>query len=133
MCDIIRDGLITHGHPRALLGATCYAYTLHLLQDKSSILEYGELIDSVLNGVSTWGKLRSEAFPIDWSEAFSKVSPYNYSLVWKSTVNHMIEQLIYIKEALKKGLLTSDKVVFEKLKCFDKEKGAGDIAILAAL
>ena len=31
MRDVIRDSIYTHGHPRAILGATCYAYLLQQL------------------------------------------------------------------------------------------------------
>ena len=55
MLDVLKNTLITHGHPRAFLGATCYAYALNYLLSKETVLEYGELITAVIEGQKEWG------------------------------------------------------------------------------
>ena len=57
MVEVLRDGIITHGHPRALLGATCYAYTLNYLLKKNEVLKYGEIVSAVLDGQKIWGHI----------------------------------------------------------------------------
>lgn len=133
MRDVITDSTLTHGHPRAILGATCYAFALYAILRKNSILQFGELIDTVIAGAPIWGKYRSEAFPSEWAKLPPNILQYDYVTTWNIHVEDMTNALHYIKESLKKGLLVNDKIVLTKLKCFDKESGAGDVAILSAL
>lgn len=133
MRDVITDSALTHGHPRAILGATCYAFSLYTILQKNSVLQYGELIDTVIAGVPVWGKYRTEAFPPKWAKLPQNILSYDYALTWDNYVKDMTNTLHFIKDSLKKGLLVNDKAVLTKLKCFDRENGAGDVAILAAL
>ena len=55
--DVIKDTLITHGHPRAFLGATCYAYALEYFLKKETVLEYGELVTAVIDSQNVWGAI----------------------------------------------------------------------------
>ena len=133
MRDVIVDSTITHGHPRAILGATCYAYALRAIMRKNNVLQFGELIDTVIAGAPIWGKYRAEAFPAEWANVSKNILSYDYAMTWSSHVDEMTNALYVIKDSLKKGLLVNDRAVLTKLKCFDKESGAGDVAILSAL
>ena len=133
MREVIVDCTLTHGHPRAILGATCYAFALYAIMRKTSILEFGELVDIMIAGAPIWGKYRPEAFPPEWGKLPSNILQYDYATTWNIHVENMIKALHYIKESLKKGLLVNDKVVLTYLKCFDKESGAGDVAILSSI
>ena len=53
--------------------------------------------------------------------------------VWYECVQNMVDQLAFINNSIKKGLLVNDKTVLTGLKCFDKENGAGDVAVLTSL
>lgn len=133
MTDVIKDALISHGHPRAILGATCYAYALNYLLRKDSMLEYGELVSAVINGKNIWG-----AFPdIDnfgkWLEFAKQHKDYCFEKEWDDVCTKMISQLEYVKSALKKGLILDDNAVLTQLECFTKVNGAGDVAILTAI
>lgn len=129
--DVIRDCLITHGHPRAVLGATCYAYALNWLLNKNSVLEYGELVSVVKAGINEWGKFPQSILSAEWLEAAN--SFYNYREIWNQTLDAMLKHLDYIYNSLQKGLMIVDTDVLLHLNCFGKEKGAGDIAVLAAI
>lgn len=133
IAEVITDCIFTHGHPRAILGATCYAYALQVLLKKESILEFGELINAVINGTEQWGAFLNTIVSGDWIESASRRSGYDYYHVWSSQVTDMVEKLKYIGESLKKGLLVNDKDVLKRLECFDKTNGAGDVAILTSL
>ena len=133
MCDVIADSTITHGHPRAILGATCYAFSLCAIMRKNNVLQFGELIDTVIAGVPIWGKYRVEAFPPEWANVPKNILSYDYAMTWSSHVDEMTNTLYAIRDYLKKGLLVNDRAVLTRLKCFDKESGAGDVAILSAL
>jgi len=131
--DVIRDSLYTHGHPRAILGASCYAFALHYLINKETVLEYGELISAVIDGAKCWNTLNPNILPTGWLNLANKYSGYDYLNVWSDTVSSMIEKLKFIDDSLNKGLLVNDGAVLKRLECFDKANGAGDVAILSSL
>ncbi|MEN6463519.1 MAG: ADP-ribosylglycohydrolase family protein, partial [Syntrophomonas sp.] len=131
--DVIKDSLYTHGHPRAILGASCYAFTLHYLMNKETVLEYGELIRAVIDGAKCWNTLNPNILPSEWLNFAQKHSGFDYLHVWSDTVSSMIEKLEFISGSLNKGLLVNDGAVLKRLECFDKVNGAGDVAILSSL
>lgn len=133
MADVVRDSVITHGHPRAVLGASCYAYALYYLLKKESVLEYGELVRAVLEGKQLWGSLPDAAELEEWRETALNLETYDYEKEWAGTCTRMMQQLEFIKDSLKKGLLLEDREVLGKLGCFGKEGGAGDVTILSAI
>ena len=133
MLDVIKDTLITHGHPRAFLGATCYAYALDYLLRKNTVLEYGELVTAVIDGQNVWGADLDSALFEKWLSTARQCCGYDFPAEWEIVRTHMVNQLEYIKVSLKKGLLLDDTKVLTNLACFDKANGAGDVAILAAI
>lgn len=133
LLNVIKDAIITHGHPRAILGTTCYAYALDYLMRKDTVLEYGELVAAVIEGQEIWGEyLSCDAFG-DWLNVASQHRDYEYASEWENTRSHMLKQLELIKDSLKKGLMLDDAKVLTQLECFSNTNGAGDVAILAAI
>ena len=49
MKQVLLNGMYTHGHPRALVGAMLYAYSLAYIFSLETTLEYGELIEELIN------------------------------------------------------------------------------------
>ncbi len=131
--EAVLDTIITHGHPRAILGATCYAFALAYLLRKDSVLEYGELVDEVLSGQEIWGAFPITELSIEWINSANRCSGYDFSAVWKQTKEEMVAHLDYLKMALRKGLLLEDSQVLGQLGCFSQMNGAGDVAALAAI
>lgn len=131
--DVTADTQITHGHPRAFLGAACYAYALDWLLRKENILEYGELISAVINGQSVWGRFPNSKLSGSWLENANKYCGFDYLHEWDVVLGGMIKQLEYIKSSLKKGLMLDDNVVMAQLGCFSKISGAGDVTTLASI
>lgn len=133
MMDVIKDTLITHGHPRAFLGATCYAYALDYLLRKETVLEYGELVTAVIDGQNDWGaNLNPDVFG-KWLSIAQQHNEYDFYTEWENTRARMIKQLEFIRASLKKGLILDDIKVLTDLECFGKANGAGDVAALAAI
>lgn len=133
MLDVIKDTLITHGHPRAFLGATCYAYALEYLLRKDTILEYGELVSAVIDGQNTWGAIPNpEQFGI-WLDIANRYCGFDYTSEWNAVLSNMVEQLKFIQTSLKKGLMLDDGAVLKQLECFSESNGAGDVAALASI
>jgi ADP-ribosylglycohydrolase len=133
MMDVAKDTLITHGHPRAFLGATCYAYALDYLLRKETVLEYGELVTAVIDGHNDWGaNLNPDVFG-KWLSIAQQHNEYDFYTEWENTRARMIKQLEFISVSLKKGLILDDIKVLTDLECFGKANGAGDVAALAAI
>lgn len=133
MTNVIKDSIITHGHPRAILGATCYAFALNYLLKKDTVLEYGELVTAVLDGQNIWGALPNSIAFENWNNIAGHRSGYDYPSEWKSTFSNMISQFKFIHTSLKRGLMLDDNTVLTQLECFGKVNGAGDVAILTAI
>lgn len=133
MVDVMKDTLITHGHPRAFLGATCYAYALEYLLKKETTLEYGELVSAVIDGQNVWGAVPNSEIFKEWLDIAKKNPEYDFLTEWKHTRTRMIKQFEFIGASLRKGLIIDDKKVMTELECFDKSSGAGDVAVLAAV
>lgn len=131
--DVIKDTLITHGHPRAFLGATCYAYALEYLLKKEGTLEYGELVAAVMEGQNVWGTIPNTDFFKEWLNIAQQRLEYDFLKEWENVRTRMVKQLKFIEASLKKGLILDDAKVLAELECFDKSNGAGDVAILAAI
>lgn len=128
------NGIYTHGHPRALIGAACYAYALEILSQKEDVLKYGELVDKLIEDKEVWSLLPSIEGIEEWKKQFENVHKAELSVVWKQYVDIVIEKLNKIKECLKKGVLDITRNSLEELGIFDKEKGgAGDITTVAAI
>lgn len=133
LANIVKDTLITHGHPRAVLGATCYAFALDYLLRKETVLEYGELVSAVIDGQKVWGAyLNNDEFGA-WLEAASHHRDYEYASEWEQVRSSMVNQFEFVQSSLKKGLILDDVSVLTQLGCFSQANGAGDVAILAAI
>lgn len=129
--EITQDALITHGHPRAILGALCYAYAVYYSLLKTDTLNYGELISEVANGMDKWGKL-SKTISEDW--LFEANKKYDYKETWNNTVNNIVQELNHIGKAVQLGMLDSEADTLSNIGCFDgKVSGAGDIAAISAI
>ncbi len=133
MLDVVKDTLITHGHPRAFLGATCYAYALDFLLRKDAVLEYGELVSALIDGQLVWGAFLKPDLLGYWLGIANQHADFNFAHVWEATRDNMVRQLDYVKTALKKGLMLDDTKVLTDLDCFGNVNGAGDVAALAAI
>ena len=133
MMDVFKNTMITHGHPRAFLGATCYAYALNFLLRKTSDLKRGELIQEVIDGKHDWGRLSNFHVFDEWIAAAPTYGEQDFSAEWETTFVRMSEHLIMIQNELQKPVLPNDKEILSRLGCFGKTKGAGDVTILAAL
>lgn len=132
--NIMLDGIATHGHPRALIGALGYGYALWRSLRRKPRLEYGEIIFDLINNISIWATMPDMPNESkNWLQQANHFQP-NYEKLWNTTVQE-IKSLLYIcKNELEKGVLVIDDEALHALGCFDpKVKGAGTIATTAAV
>ena len=131
--DAMRDGTATHGHPRALIGATAFAYAAWSLVRRHRTLGFGELPDLLIDERDVWG-----TFPHArrggglWLEAANRVFEEPYERLWKRTVSEMRELLEQARNGVRAGALADDRVVLDDLGCFGRFKGAGTVTTAAA-
>ena len=131
--DVVRDGSATHGHPRALVGATACAYAAWSLARRSRTLAFGELLDLLIDEHDGWG-----AFPDmergagAWFAAANRVFDEPYEHVWERTVDEMRGLLDQARNGIQAGALADDRAVLDGLGCFGTFKGAGTVTVAAA-
>lgn len=132
--DILTDGVTTHGHPRALVGALAYGYACWLAFRVSGTLEYGELVARTIKGANEWGVLPDIADR--WEDWFSETSNriLDYEKYWGLAVDEMQQLLNIARDGIRSGSIGSDDKVLEELGAFSKAtKGAGTVSGAAAL
>lgn len=132
--NIFLDGVATHGHPRALLGALAYGFALWAAFRKNSKLAYGELVEELINSVDIWSVL--PVLPVIQPEWKSQAENclQGYMQFWESAKAEIMEYLEVCRVELTKGALSFDDDVLNKLQCFNsKISGAGTVAAVAAV
>ena len=126
--DVVRDGAATHGHPRALVGATDCAYATWSLVRRNGTLGFGELLDLLIDERDGWG-----AFPdmerggAAWFAAASRVFDEPYELLWERTVDEVRQLLEQARTGIRAGALAEGWAVLDNLGCFGRFKGAGTV------
>ncbi len=131
--DVVRDGAATHGHPRALVGATACAYAAWSLARRNQTLGFGELLDLLIDEQDGWG-----AFPDmvrggdEWFAAAGRVLDEPYERLWERTVGEMRQLLEQARNGIRAGALADDRAVLDDLGCFGRFKGAGTVTAAAA-
>ena len=131
--DVVRDGAATHGHPRALFGATVCAYAAWSLVRRNRTLGFGELLDLLIDEQDRWG-----AFPDmgrggeAWFAAAGRVLDESHERLWKRTVDEMRRLLERARNGIRTGALADDRAVLDDLGCFGRFKGAGTVTAAAA-
>ena len=126
MHDVVLDGTATHGHPRALVGATTYAYAAWSLARLSDTLRFGELLDTLLDESSAWSEFpTSTRDRSSWFESADHTTAMRYGQIWDQTAREMRELLEKARKGLQAGALADDHSVLKDLGCFGRAKGAG--------
>jgi ADP-ribosylglycohydrolase/catechol 2,3-dioxygenase-like lactoylglutathione lyase family enzyme len=130
---VVKDGITTHGHPVALVGAVVYAHALWLALRRDGVLDYGALIAQMKVAVETWSPLPAD-LPADWLAAANADTGGDYLARWKQTVAAMVELLEVADAALKQGALSVDRETLDQLGAFEKRvSGAGTVSAASAI
>ena len=131
--DVVLDGTTTHGHPRALIGATVYAYAAWWLARRDTTLGFGELLDLLIDKAPAWGKFpESNRNGGTWLDAAQFATASRYEAIWDQTAQEMRELLEKARQGLQEGALANDHAVLKDLGCFGRTKGAGTSSAAAA-
>ena len=130
--DVVRDGVATHGHPRALVGATVSAFAAWSLARQRATLRFGELLDLLLDERRAWGSFPERGRGAGaWFAAAGRVFDAPYEDVWRRTVEEMQALLDKARRGIRAGALADDRAVLDDLGCFGARRGAGTVAAAA--
>ncbi|MEA2193174.1 MAG: hypothetical protein QOI73_3295 [Solirubrobacteraceae bacterium] len=126
---VLRNGLATHGHPRALVGAQLFAYACSLALGRSRPLGFGELVSGCISGVHEWALFEPHAVPPEWFPPDDS----GYFEQWSRTVEECLGLLDACRQGLSRGALAVDHAVLKELGVFSKQGGAGTISAAASI
>ncbi|CAJ3983305.1 ADP-ribosyl-[dinitrogen reductase] glycohydrolase [Burkholderia pseudomallei] len=132
--DILADGVTTHGHPRALVGALAFGYILWNAFKRVDTLDYGSLLRRCVEETSVWGALPdiSLQWP-SWLPATRK-HVQDFDGLWHLTVDEIVSLCHLAMDGLEAGVLSDDMVVMKALGGLSpKTNGAGTTTAVAAL
>jgi ADP-ribosylglycohydrolase/catechol 2,3-dioxygenase-like lactoylglutathione lyase family enzyme len=131
---ITADGVATHGHPRALVGALVYGFVLWRALQRTDVLRYGELIAEAAASSEWTGFRLPSDIARDWVGEASAVLGQDYETVWAQTVKEMQRLLEESLGGIERGSLAVDRQTLERLGCFDRQfRGAGTVTTAGAM
>ena len=131
--DVFTDGVLTHGHPVALVGALTFSFALWSALRLTETLRFGQLVDHVLACADQWSMVPDieDRWP-SWIGAALIGS--NFWYLWEQTVQQQMRILEVASEGMKVGALAFDSEVLRDIGCFDSSiSGAGTVAAGAAI
>jgi ADP-ribosylglycohydrolase len=128
---VVRDGITTHGHPRALVGALVYAFALaHAASSPETTHGYGESIEAASGGLIDADRVLP-LLPRDWG---SPGEIEEFSVTWAETNKETSQLLALIADSLRRGAMSNPEETLERLGCTDpKVNGSGIISAVAAV
>ncbi len=133
MAQVVLNGMYTHGHPRALIGAMLYAMAVRTLIQQDDVLSYGELID-VLIEEKKWSEMPEVNNIAIWKSEAEKYAQYDYDQIWNECVVETIDYLKIAKEALSQGILDLGDDTLQKLGCYNSRiNGAGNVSAVISI
>jgi len=133
--NIVANGVCTHGHPRALVGALAYGFAVWVAFQNTGTLPYGAIIEKVVSGVDSWSLLPDlDNICPNWRSSAFEVSGGQYEEYWQNTVREMLQFLELCQKGMKQGALPVEREILAKLGCFEKRmKGAGTVTAAASI
>ena len=127
---VIRDGITTHGHPRALVGALVYAFALFHAASSRGTHGFGNSVEAASTGLIDISQVLP-ALPPDWGSARELEA---FAATWQETNKETSQLLALIRDSLHRGALSNPDETLEWIGCTDpKVNGAGTISAAAAV
>ncbi|CAL9630167.1 hypothetical protein SUDANB99_06009 (plasmid) [Streptomyces sp. enrichment culture] len=131
---VLNDGILTHGHMRALLGAVVYGLAVRNTLIRRGAMEYGDLLHSLLSE-KVWAdpEVVIRHLPQDWVERYEVTSGQSVATGWRRTAGEMGKLFEICLTSLERSALSDDEKTLEMLGCFDpKQNGAGTVTTAGA-
>ncbi len=131
---VINDGILTHGHPRAIVGGLLHAQALDRCLRHHGTVGYGEMLSWLLDDPA-WADLSLlDHLPESWRRSHREHVGDSLEGVWRQTIDEARELLDTAAAGLARGAVANDEETLSELGCFDKRiNGAGTVTAVAAL
>ena len=129
MRRVVLDSVATHGHPRAILGATTYAAALRHAYMTDRTVEYGDMIRASKVGLIPTVAVRSW-FPSDY---FEDGSAHDFFGEWERTIVQLSQMLDQASDALDRGSMSNDEDFLREIGALGLSGGAGTSTAVAAI
>lgn len=131
--SIISDAVVTHGHPRAVIGALCLGYAIWVCLKRSTELVYGSLLELVIAGSSEWGRVSENELPPSWMDCQHKVVGKSGE-PWGDVATEMINLLKECQREIDLGALASDEKILHSIGAISsRQSGSGTIGAASAI
>jgi hypothetical protein len=132
--QIMLNGIVTHGHPRALVGALAHGYALWKSMRWTGRLDPGDLVGDLLDNTHQWSaRPETTVKAPDWLKTACRHTT-GFLDVWDIVVGEMVTILRTCWQWLYKNVPADDMDLLRHLRCFDKKiGGAGTITTGAAI
>jgi ADP-ribosylglycohydrolase len=127
---VVRDGVTTHGHPRALIGALVYAFALQHVAHAQATHGFGDSIEAAADGLIDADQILAE-LPPGWATG-SELD--QFADTWRDTIKETRQLLEIIADSLHHGAMSNPETTLERIGCTDpKVNGSGTITAAAAI
>ncbi|MDX2980279.1 ADP-ribosylglycohydrolase family protein [Streptomyces microflavus] len=127
---IVRDGITTHGHPRALVGALVYAFALRGAASSRTTHGFGDSVEAAAAGLIDVDRVLP-VLPPEWGSAHDLE---RFAATWQDTNKETSQLLSLISDSLHRGAMSNPEETLERLGCADpKINGAGTVSAAAAI
>ena len=84
--NIVANGVTTHGHPRALVGALAYGFAIWVALRETNTLQYGAILEKVLSEINSWSVMQdlNNICP-NWKNSALQTKGGQYDESWQVT------------------------------------------------
>lgn len=133
--EIFCNSIITHGHPRAILGAMLYGYAVNqIIVFRPEDFNWESYLTQIgLDFPKKFELSFSNKLEIrEWLKEWNKSSNKTFETVYGETVTEAQNQLRFIFQSIKQNLPVQDTL--KKIGCFDPStKGSGIATVIAGI
>lgn len=127
---VIRDGILTHGHPRALVGALAYASALRTTLISGPMLTASDLPTAAIDTLVD-PEFALQLMPANW---FGDGRPADgFAHAWHRTnleIRHLLELAL---RSLRQGSMSDVRGTLDALGAFGPEQGSGVVTAASAI
>lgn len=134
--QIFLNSIITHGHPRAIIGAMLYGYSLSLiitLQPKNFSWEsFLTRLGLEFPRIIAINNFMNDKIIVEWIKKWDEGNPTLFKRTYDQTITEVVKLLRKIFISIKHNF--GDKAALKELGCYEKEsKGSGTCTVAAGL
>lgn len=135
--EIFANAIVTHGHPRAIIGAILYGHCInkaiiYRIEDFNSLQYLVELGNSCKKLLSIGNVDRPEIK--QWANKWTRETGINFITPYNETIEEVLAYLRILYTQINAKYPESDKEILNKLGCYNpKTKGSGISTVIGGI